>query len=169
MPGWACHASPLVPRLFAWLLPEAFDRTLLARQRDPIGPRPRDLQRGLERWQQESAAALRRLLGESAALPPARVEAITAGRLRRWRRGLEAALGAAARDEARRLHPHTPAWVFPDGQRQERKLAWAAARTLWGPPLVPALLAAAAAHLESGRRGDWREWEITVPGPKEQA
>ncbi len=161
--------APLVPRLFAWLLPNGFDRRLLARHRAPVSPRTEDLRQGLEHWQQESAAALRQLLGGPAALPPARVEAITDGRLRRWRRGLEAALRAAARDEARRLHPHTPAWVFPDGQRQERKLAWAAARTLWGPPLVPALLAAAAAHLEHGRRHDWREWEITVPGPKEQA
>ena len=161
--------SPLVPRLFAWLLPDGFDRTLLVRHRAPVGPPDREVEAALGRWQQESAAALERLLGGVAALPPDRVQALTAGRLRRWRRGLEAALRAAARDEARRSRPTTPAWVFPDGQRQERRLAWGAARSLWGPSLVPTLLAAAADHLEHGRRGDWREWEITVPGPKEHA
>lgn len=159
--------SPLVPRLCAWLLPEGFDATLLARFRDRAGPDLDELQGALARWQDDAGARLRQLLAGDAGLPAGRAGTLATGRLRRWRRGVEAVLRAALADQAQRNRPRDPAWVFPDGQRQERRLAWAAALALWGPHLTTALLGAAGRHLAYGRRGDWREWELTVPGPKE--
>ncbi|MFO7607815.1 MAG: bacillithiol biosynthesis BshC [Candidatus Krumholzibacteriia bacterium] len=161
--------SPLVPRLCAWLLPEGFDRSLLARFRARPGVDEGALDRALDRWQDDAAAGVHRLLAEAAALPPARAEALAAGRLRRWRRGLEAAVRGGLAEQTRRERPRQPAWVFPDGGRQERHLAWAAALALWGAPLVGELVDAAARHLDHGGRGDWREWEITVPPPEETA
>ena len=65
----------------------------------------------------------------------------------------------------RQAAPVEPEWVFPNGNRQERSLAYLGAAAVWGEDLVTASLAAAGQHLELGTRGDWREFVIEVPSP----
>jgi hypothetical protein len=156
----------LVPRLFAWLLPPDFDRTLLARRRQPPVCDPVGAAAVLDRWQEDAARRLRQVLTAGLHLPAQRGEALTRGRLRRWRRGLDAAVRSELEAQRRAAVPTEPAWVFPEGERQERRLAWVAALAVWGPELTAAALVAADKHLEAGRNGDWREWEITVKNPE---
>jgi hypothetical protein len=151
--------SPLVPRLFASLLP--LDAALPAAPRDASAVTDR-----LDDWCRDTAASLADLLAGQG-IEAGRAEVLAAGRLRRWRRGVAAVLrhdAARRRDEA---WSRLPAWVRPDGLRQERSLAWAAAVGLWGDALVPTVLAAADRHLDHGLRHDWREFRLTVPHPRE--
>ena len=85
------------------------------------------------------------------------------GRTRRWRKGVAAMLADEIARSRRRQAPVGPSWVFPDGMRQERRLAYLCATALWGGDLVAACLEAAARHLENGSRNDWREFALEVP------
>lgn len=152
--------GPLVPRLFGWALePSTPTAELLA-----LDPAPRldragaaALAEGLAaRAAQELATALTAALG----VPPARAGELAGGRARRWRRGVTALMADEARRRWLEQGETFPGWLVPEGRRQERGLAAMAAVGLLGDAFVPALLAAAAAHLESGARGRWREYLV---------
>jgi hypothetical protein len=94
-----------------------------------------------------------------------RAASLAAGRARRWRKGVAAMLQDEIKRSRRAQVPAGPAWVFPGGARQERRLAYLCAVALWGEDLAAASLEAAARHLERGTRHDWREFVIEVPEP----
>jgi hypothetical protein len=163
----ALERCPLVPRLFAWLLPREFDRQLLRNFRSPLAP-------GAEQatsWAREVAAGaadrLQALLENELGLDAERAAQLAGGRTRRWQKGLTAML----KDEVERVRlaglPRDPAWVFPAGQRQERRLSFLNAAIMWGEDLIAGLLDAAHRHLEDGLRDDWHEYglEVDDPGP----
>jgi len=153
---------PLVPRLTAWLLPPDFDRGPLVaggRERLPRGaPGPA----WLDDWLESATADLARHLAEGLDLGEERAWNLAAGRVRRWRKGLHSLVAGEARRQAESRPGRGPAWILPEGRRQERRLAWYGALARWGMPLRDALLAAAVVHLEEGAGGNWRELEITV-------
>ena len=151
---------PLVPRMFAWILPGDFPAADLAAFTS--GP-----------WLDAVAADV--LAGELAAaagdgvaamlrarlrLDEERAGQLARGRARRWRRGVAAMLRAesvAARDRA---HAGWPGWIVPEGRRQERRLAAVAAAALVGDALPQTLVSAAAEHLTSGAEGHWQEYLV---------
>ncbi len=157
--------SPLAPRLFGWLRPADLAPGAIA----AFGAAGGASEQRVEAWANEAAEAaaerLRAILDQGLRLPRERAESLAAGRARRWRRGVAAMLRDEARRQADAARPAEPGWVFPDGLRQERRLAAVAAAAVWGEGLVRAVTDAAAEHLERGRRGDWREFEFTVPAP----
>ncbi|HPF70097.1 MAG TPA: bacillithiol biosynthesis BshC [Candidatus Krumholzibacteria bacterium] len=158
--------APLVPRLFGWLLPDGFDRARLAEHRRVDAGPPLD-DAAWRAWQDGAAASLASLLEHAGGLPAERAAALARGRLKRWRRGVDAAVRHERRSAAMARVPRDPAWIFPGGLRQERGVAWGAAWAAWGADLAPALVGAAGAHLAAGAANDWREWIITVPAPEE--
>jgi hypothetical protein len=94
-----------------------------------------------------------------------RAASLAKGRTRRWRKGVAAMLADEISRSLREQEPAGPAWVFPDGVRQERRLAYLCATALWGGDLVAACLDAADLHLESGTGNRWREFALEVPEP----
>lgn len=152
--------APLVPRLFAWLLRPGDDAAPLL-----CGPRATGLDASgaaalasaaAARAQRDLADRLARELG----LPPARAEQLARGRARRWERGVAAMVAAEVRLNRRQERAAIPAWLLPDGQRQERRLAAMAAVGALGAALPAALLGAARAHLEAGAGDNWREYLV---------
>jgi hypothetical protein len=160
--------SPLLPRLFAQFGPEghgAFrawaleladreetpartgDREAAARLAEPVGPE------------------LRAFLERETGADGARLDQLTGQVLRRWGRYLA---GVVDREQRRRRDrprgEHAP-WLRPDGRRQERSLAAAAAAALWGDEFTDALAHASRRHVDAGLAGDWREYLLTVPDP----
>jgi hypothetical protein len=152
--------APLVPRLFAWLLPDGFDPAPLATRSatgEDDGARAEATASALAaRAQAELARALREDLG----LPAARAGELAQGRARRWARGVAALLRQEAARARQAPLATVPPWVLPEGRRQERRLAAAAAAGLLGDGLPGALVAAAAAHLAAGAGQDWREYLV---------
>jgi hypothetical protein len=157
---------PLVPRLFAWLFPEGMDPAALLAFREKRTSDPRLATLLADKAENEARKILGNILKEDLKLPEKRALALAEGRTRRWRKGVEAML----RDEIERTlgktAPLGPEWVFPDGKRQERSLAYLCAVGLWGHDLVAASLQAAEKHLELGTKGQWREFVIEVPPPR---
>lgn len=152
--------SPLVPRLFAWLL----------RPGDDAGPLlAGSATRGLAA---DGAAALARaaaaraerdlaqLLVTELGLGTERAARLAQGRARRWARGVAAMVEAESRRRRQQDAAGLPAHLLPDGRRQERGLAALAAVALFGDGLPAALLGAAREHLESGAGGRWREYLV---------
>jgi len=158
--------SPLVPRLFAWLLPEGMDpgglKTFRARRTSDPG-----LAASLaDKAENEVRQILSRILKEDLKLSENRSLELATGRTRRWRKGVEAMLRTEIERTGKVAPQPGPEWVFPDGQRQERRLAYLCAAAWWGNGLVDACLDAASRHLELGTTGDWREFVIEVPTPR---
>lgn len=152
----------LVPRLSGWVLPPGVAPgrvSALAKEAADDGVRTAGLADALAA---QAAAAARDALVGGLGVAAARATALADGRARRWRRGVAAML----RDEARRRWLDAarglPACVFPDGQRQERRLAAAAAAACWGDALATALIDAARDHVARGAAGDWREYVVQV-------
>jgi len=158
--------SPLVPRLFAWLLPAEFDPVELRNFRERKTADP-DL---AIRLADEAEGKVRRVLADiltrELGLEETRAVSLAGGRARRWRKGVAAMLGDEIQRSRREQVAMHPAWVFPDGMRQERRMAYLCAAALWGDDLVAACLAAADQHLENGARDRWREFAIEVPLPR---
>ena len=157
--------SPLVPRVFAWLLPEGMDPALLKTFKERRTSDPQLAAKLAMKAENEARQILGNILRDDLKLTEKRALALAEGRTRRWRKGVEAML----RDEIERSLRDAPSlgpdWVFPQGNRQERRLAYLCAAGVWGDDLVSACLEAAAEHLELGTKGNWREFVIEVPSP----
>jgi len=156
---------PLVPRLFGWVLPQDFSVQTIRRftHDSPLSPA-----RCLEMAQIAGAAGeekLVQLLEDELGLEESRARDLAAGRTRRWVKGVQALLKNESVKQTEKMRPSKPGWVFPQGQRQERKLAWIPVVTTWGRPLIDALLDASDEHLEKGANGIWNEFFFRVPVP----
>ena len=156
---------PLVPRLFAWLLPPGFDPKRLRDFRDQSASDPDLAERLTGEAEEKAGRILKDILMRELGVEEGRAASMAKGRTRRWRKGVAAMLADEVSRFRRELKPADPAWVFPDGMRQERRLAYLCAAALWGGELVSACLDAAARHLESGSENQWREFALMVPDP----
>ncbi len=72
-----------------------------------------------------------------------------------------------SRKEFEKMRPTHPDWVFPQGKRQERKLAWTTVAATWGKPLIEAVLDGCETHIQDGLDGQWHEFGLSVPLPEE--
>jgi hypothetical protein len=151
----------LVPRLFGWALPVGLPGERLAALLAGAAAPAAQAAQLADELAVRAAADLRRTLTAELGVADGRAEALAAGRARRWRRGI----AALFRDEGRRQWQlaagAVPACVFPDGQRQERRLALAAAAAVWGDDLASAVIDAACEHLSRGAMGQWREYVVS--------
>ncbi len=156
---------PLVPRLFAWLLPRGFDPKRLRDFRDHNISDPDLADRLAGEAEEKAGRVLTDILTRELGVENERAATLAKGRTRRWRKGVAAMLADEISRSRREQQPAGPAWVFPDGMRQERRLAYLCAAALWGGDLVAASLDAAALHLESGAGNLWREFALEVADP----
>ncbi len=155
--------APLLPRLFGVCVPAR----LAEREAggSGSGTRERAVEEAAARVGEAAAVALGRELRRTAGLDAGRAAELAGEQARRWRAAARRVLAAQAERRAREETGEDPAWLRPRGHRQERSMAagWAAA--LWGDDLASAAVAAAAAHLDEGAAGRWREWIFEVPEP----
>jgi len=158
---------PLVPRLFAWVLPEGFDSTLLGKFRNHPAAESNLVSALADEAEDKVRLVLEEILEGRLGLDKARARSLSAGRARRWSKGVTAMLRGEIKQSRLDSIPGGPAWVFPEGDRQERRLAYLCAAALWGDELVSASLETASAHLEEGQQNNWREFSIQVPDPGE--
>ncbi len=156
---------PLVPRLFAWLLPTGFDPNRLRNFRDHRTSDPDLAERLAGEAEEKAGRILKDILTRELGVEQERASSLAKGRTRRWRKGVAAMMADELSRSRRERKPAGPAWVFPDGMRQERHLAYLCATALWGGDLVAACLDGAARHLESGSENRWREFALEVPDP----
>lgn len=152
--------APLVPRLFAWLLPGGFDPAPLATRSAAGADDDARADAAATALAARAQAELARALREDLGLPAARAGALAQGRARRWARGVAALLRHEAARARQAPLAEVPPWVLPEGHRQERRLAAVAAAGLLGEGLPGALVDAAAAHLAAGAAQDWREYLV---------
>ncbi len=152
---------PLVPRLFAWVLPPGLDAARLAtlgRGATLTADAVEQLADGLAA---RNAAALQDVLERELGLPAERAASLADGRGRRWRRGAAALLRDENLRQWRQRLGEAPGCVFPDGLRQERRLALASAAATWGDDLATTIIDAAHDHLAGGAAGRWREYVVS--------
>jgi len=157
---------PLVPRLFAWLLPSGLDPDKVREFREARTSNPGLASTLAAEAEDKTRRILQDILRERLELTETRAFTLADGRARRWRKGVEAMLRSEIERTLREAEPLGPAWVFPDGKRQERHLAYLCAASLWGDDLVETCLHTAGQHLELGHRNRWREFVIVVPPPR---
>ena len=156
---------PLVPRLFGWIVPEGFDQSQL---RVSATAASEDIKSVAGLAEQAALAAeldVKRILIENLGTEAARASKLASGRARRWRRSLESMFKAEADRMKTATGPSDPVWVFPEGSRQERVLSSLSVATLWGAPLIEAMISGAAQHLQLGLVGNWQEFVTEVPDP----
>jgi hypothetical protein len=160
--------APLLPRLFAQLGPEGHGEFRawameLADRDEGAAPRPdRD---AVRRVAAVGRNELQRYLQESAGADERRLPVLTDQVVERWARYLQGVVGREQQRRRDRTQHGQAVWLRPDGRRQERSLATAAAAALWGPALTDALAHASRRHVDAGLAGDWREYLLTVPEP----
>jgi hypothetical protein len=152
--------APLVPRLFAWVLPREFPLPLLASFAKGSAMDASAAEALAARLAATTARDLAGVLASELALPADRAAALAHGRARRWQRGVKAMLRQEARRQWERQTADAPGWVLPEGRRQERRLAAFAAAALFGDELTEALIGAASDHLDDGARGRWHEYLV---------
>ncbi len=158
--------SPLLPRLFGWIYPSGFSKSTFV---EFTKARPLDGQRCQELALQAGTAGqeqLVQILMDELNLDRTRSQELAAGRTRRWVKGVQALLKNESKKEFEKNRPTQPAWVFPLGKRQERKLAWIPVMATWGQPLVEAVLDGCERHLQNGLEGAWQEYGFGVPLPE---
>ncbi len=169
MPAYECMGvsrSPLVPRLFGWILPDDLPRQTIEKF---TGDRPLDQLRSQQLAKTAGAAGEEKLveiLVDELNITPERARELAAGRTRRWVKGVQALLSNESQKEFEKSRPSNPAWVFPRGKRQERKLAWIPVAAIGGMPLIEAVLEAGRLHLEAGMNGQWNEYWVRTPQPE---
>lgn len=156
--------SPLVPRLACWLRPADLDPGLLAAHRAAAAGEPAGASARVEAWLEDMSGELAGLLGEVGGVAPERARDLADRRAGRWAKGVRSLL-RGERALARAAGPREPAWVFPDGMRQERALAWGAILGQGGHAVRDLILAAARRHLDAGAEGNWCEWECDWDEP----
>jgi hypothetical protein len=154
---------PLVPRLFAWLVPAGFETGALTDFRNHPATESNLAATLAEEAEEKVRLVLEEILEQRLGLEQERARTLSAGRARRWSKGVAAMLRGEIKESRLAAAAEGPAWVFPGGVRQERRLAYLGAAALWGDELVAASLAAASSHLEEGRQNNWREFSIQVP------
>jgi hypothetical protein len=158
----------LVPRLSAWIVPAGEAGTRLQARLAAAAPlTAAALNRQAGGLADEIGERLRpdlsaRLAG-TVGLDASRAALLAAKRVRRFRKGLVAMFAAELGAAQQRRTAALPAWLWPDGQRQERALGVLSGLDLWGDELVAASLVAADRHLELGRTGRWQQWALDVP------
>jgi len=160
--------SALVPRLSSWVLPNGPSATEMLALIRPLAPvTARDPTEQAESWADQiiepTKERLARLLARELDLSVERSSSLADNRARRFRKGLVSMFKGELARQNLEGSGMAPAWVLPDGQRQERSLGLLSALGLWGQDLVAAILDAAEQHLQSGQRGAWSELAITVP------
>lgn len=162
------NRSALVPRLSGWVLPSGSSAASLAGLiRPPAAARSLDPTPEAEDWADRIVVPaqdrLAQLLVAELDIPVERSVSLAANRARRFRKGLVAMFkGELARQDQERAS-QVPAWVLPDGRRQERSLGLLSALGLWGQDFVATILECAEKHLHDGQNGVWSELAITVP------
>lgn len=153
--------SPLVPRLFGWVLPAGFPVERL----EALASGPRfdraEAEKRAAQLAADAAGGVAGVLENELGLTARRAAALAEGRARRWRRGVAAMLRAEGARQWQQEFTDLPPWVLPDGQRQERRLAACSTAAMYGDALAEALVGAARAHLLAGAGGDWREYLVT--------
>ncbi len=160
--------APLLPRLFAQLGPAGYGAFRswaleLADREDQAGSR--DLAAVADAAARAGRAQLQSVLELEAQVAPERLTDVTEQVVRRWSRHLHSVL---VREQRRRRDDPgagAPAWLRPEGRRQERALAALSAVALWGEPFVDALAHAGRRAVDAGLAGDWHEYLLTVPAP----
>ena len=168
VPAYECMGlarSPLVPRVFGWILPEDLPRSILEKF---LHDQPLDHARSLELAQTAGAAGeekLVQMLTQELGLDSGRARELAAGRTRRWVKGVQALLKNESRKQVELNRPSRPPWVFPQGKRQERKLSWIPLVATWGQPMIDAVFEACEKHLQDGSQGRWNDYLIRVPLP----
>ncbi len=161
----ALPRAPLVPRFFGWLVPPDLDGDALnifshSRPLAWEAAHSWALGAGLKA-EDELVALLSVRLGVS----PERARSLASGRTRRWVKGVQTMLQNESQRQVDAQRPNSPAWVFPAGRRQERKLAWVPCVATWGQGLVDCLLEACEQHLQGGLEGWWNEYVLQVQEP----
>ncbi len=178
---WSLPRAPLVPRLFAHLVPAEYRAAIAAAAAGATADSAGDGQRlrtsaGAEQSDRLTAAAERvvapvgaRLadaLAAEAGVPQRRAERLASERTASWTRAVTDLLHRERERERRAGAKRWPVWVVPGGERQERKLAVHCATALWGEELVAAILHAARRHIDAGLDGRWQEFLLEVPPPE---
>jgi len=95
-----------------------------------------------------------------------RAEVMAKNRARRFRKGVVAMFTDEDRRQKKEVMDNLPPWLVPYGQPQERALGWLSALDIWGEELVPAIMKAAAAHLDEGMNNNWSQFALTKSGGK---
>jgi bacillithiol synthase len=160
--------APLLPRLVAQLGPEGYGEfrswamELADREPSHADRTERD---GARRVVETARASLMMLLGEETGVSDGRLDQLGDQVIARWARYLDGVIDREQRRQRDRTVAGQPAWLRPEGRRQERSLAAVAAAALWGDEFQDALAHAGRRHIDAGLAGDWREYLLTVPQP----
>lgn len=160
--------APLLPRLFAQLGPEGHGefRAWAMGLADEVLPRPANDDQ--DRTRQVAGMAredLVSLVADQTGAAAGRAEQLADQIVARWSRYLRGVIDREQRRRRDRTGAGQPAWLRPDGRRQERSLAAFAAAVLWGDEFTDALAHAGRRHVDAGLDQDWREYLLTVPQP----
>lgn len=160
--------APLLPRLFAQLGPAGqgafrFWALDLAERESPEDSV--ELNAAAQRVTALARNELLAVLRGPGGVQAARLEELTSQVLRRWARYLTGVLQREQRRRRDEPGAGQPAWLRPNGRRQERALAAFGAAALWGDELIAALAHACRRYVDGGLDGDWREYLVTVPLP----
>lgn len=154
--------SPLVPRLFGWIVPENLPIEEINRF---TFDKPIDTDRAHELALMAGKAGeeeLVKILANELGLSTVRAHELAAGRTRRWVKGVQALLKNESQKQYKLNQPSEPLWVFPRQQRQERKLAWIPVAASLGWPLIKSINQACDEHLHGGARGRWSEFVFRI-------
>lgn len=146
---------PLVPRLFGQILPPG-----LTEVKPVASPAPEEL---ASHTSDLLAEEVERILREQLSIDPTRARELAQGRRRRLQKSLVTLFQNETLRQAGQLAASQPAWIQPQGKRQERLLASACSVTLWGDEFIRSLVAAAHAHLDEGLAGRWNQFVGLVP------
>jgi uncharacterized protein YllA (UPF0747 family) len=157
---------PLIPRLFGWVLPEDFSADFVQQFNASAGINLETAREMAEFAGRASEKELVRLLVEKIGIEEKRAGELAGSRTRRWVKGVQSLLRNESLKQTEINRPANPAWVFPAGQRQERRLAWLPCVATWGPAFVQNVLDSAELHLQTGRTGSWNEYLLRVQVPR---
>ncbi len=157
--------SPLIPRLFGWILPPEVASESVSTYAAPAGINAATAIQLAKGASGSSEKQLVEILTGPLGLPEDRAKELAAKRTRRWVKGVSSLLQNESRRQVAALPKQEPTWVFPQGQRQERRLAWVTCVANWGQPLVDLVLESAERHLQGGQQGQWNEYLLRVPVP----
>jgi len=165
LPAYEClglQRSPLVPRMFGWVA--GFDLSVEdIRRFTSEKPLPdKKIQSLAEVAGSAGEEKLVAILRKELALDEDRAVQLAAGRTRRWVKGVKALMKSESQKQYLLNRPDKPRWAFPEGKRQERKLAWIPLVSCVGESLVYTIQELASLHLSSGAQGKWHDYLIRI-------